>query len=220
MLFGAALLLRGRVRVAALAAVALIVGPKILLLLPVWLMGVWVHRGMQAHALLARAGTVLALGSLLAYLVFRQLGGPHLLDAVTLRWLGRDAVAALGFSKWFLSSYVIGALVALHLVGIDAAAPSPLRALPERPIRYLASFTFALYLFHYPLLFFFAAWLEHGGLSAYRGTIVIPGTLATVWLLGGITERPKSTVRRWLAVGSEFLARQFSRDSCQGSALR
>src|SRR5262249_3132860 len=39
-LFGVATFLRGRARVASLIAVLLIAGPKILLLLPIWLMGV------------------------------------------------------------------------------------------------------------------------------------------------------------------------------------
>ena len=175
----------------ALAALALVMGPKILLLLPVWLLGVWAYRGTQAQTLSARAGALLAAGTLLGYVAFRLVEGPRQLDDMTNRWLGSDAVAALGFSKRFLSSYLIGTLVALHLVGIAAISPWLACHLPGRPIRYLASFTFALYLFHYPLLHFFAARLEHAGLSGYRGALVILATLLTVWLLGQLTERRK-----------------------------
>jgi len=200
-LFGAAMYLRAGYRVAVLGVGAFIVGPKILLLLPVWLLGVWVYHRTFQSKLAARSGALLAIGTALGYVAFRKLGGPGLFDDMTRQWLGGDAVTALGFSKWFLSSYLIGMLVALHLVGIAAVAPHLARYLPERPIRYIASFTFALYLFHYPLLFFFAAALERAGLSAYRSAIVIPATLATVWLLGQLTEHRKSAVKRWLSAG-------------------
>jgi peptidoglycan/LPS O-acetylase OafA/YrhL len=192
-------------RVVALAALALVMGPKILLLLPVWLLGVLAYRATQAQALSVRTGLLLTVASLLGYVAFRLVDGPRHLDGITNRWLGSEAVAALGYSKWFLSSYLIGTLVALHLVGIAAISPWLARKLPGGAIRYLASFTFALYLFHYPLLHVYAAWLEHAGLSGYRGAIVIPATLLTVWLLAQLTERRKATVRRWLTVGVERL---------------
>lgn len=220
LLFGAAMFLRGWVRALVLVVLLLVVGPKIVLLLPVWLMGVWAHRRTRAGTLAAGAGTALLLGSLLAYVLFRQVDGHALLEDITVQWLGAEAVATLGFSRWFLGSWLVGMLVALHLVGVDAAAPRLARLLPARPIRYLASFTFALYLFHYPLLFFFAAWLEHAGLSAHRNAIVIPATLATVWVLGGLTERRKAALRRWLTPGVSLVVRGLDRRAAQGSATR
>lgn len=60
------------------------------------------------------------------------------------------------------------------------------------------SFTFALYLFHYPLLHLYAAALEHASLESWRGAVVIPATLMSVWLLGLATERRKAGLKRWL----------------------
>jgi peptidoglycan/LPS O-acetylase OafA/YrhL len=197
-LFGLLLFLRGRRRLAAVAGWACLVGPKILLLLPVWLLGVWVYRCSRDAALAPRAGLAMAAVGALGYGAFRAFGGAAALDGVTNAWLGPQAVAALGFSKWFLASYVIGGFVALHLVGVAAAAPLLERWLPARPIRYAASFTFALYLFHYPLLHLYAAALEHAGLETWRGAVVIPATLMTVWLLGLVTERRKAGLKRWL----------------------
>ena len=220
MIFGAAIFLRGRVRVVVIGGLALIVGPKILLLLPVWLAGVWAYRRTQMQTLSVRAGALLAVGSLLGYLFFRLLDGPGWFDGVTKQWLGSEGVAALHFSKWFLSSYVIGMFMALHLVGVAALAPLLARRLPGPVIRYLASFTFALYLFHYPLLYFFAAWLEHAGLSAWRGALVIPATLLTVWLLGQLTERRKPTVRRWLSAAAEVMAKEGRRWAVAAGVMR
>ena len=210
-IFAAAYYLRSWHRYVTLAAITLFVGPKILMLLPVWLLGVWTYYRIKTRPLPELGGAVLAAGSLACYLAFHHLDLPRLLDDVTVRWLGRAAVEELNWSRYFLSSYVIGALVALHFVGIAAIAPRFQLLLPERPIRYLASFTFALYLFHYPLLQFFAAVVDSTGTVAYRLPLVTIGTLAVVWALAAVTEKRKSTVRRWVTLSYDAVARIGSR---------
>ncbi len=206
-IFTAALYLGSWHRVAALAIIVLVVGPKILLLLPVWLLGVWVYRGTKARALSENAGGTLALGTLACYAAFHLLDGPKLLEVVTAQWLGGEVVDRLNFSKGFLGSYVVGILFALHLAGISAVSHRLGPFLPERPIRYLASFTFALYLFHYPLLFFFAAVVESTGTTADRSLLVPVATLVSVWVLGEVTERRKLTVKRWVTASYDAAAR-------------
>ncbi len=206
-IFAAALYLGSWHRVAALVIIALVVGPKILLLLPVWLLGVWVYHGTKARVLSENAGGALALGTLACYAAFHLFDVPKLLEGVTAQWLGGEVVDRLNFSKGFLGSYVIGILVALHLVGISAVSHRLGPLLPERPIRYLASFTFALYLFHYPLLFFFAAVVESTGTTADRSLLVPVATLVSVWVLGEVTERRKLTVKRWVTASYDAAAR-------------
>jgi peptidoglycan/LPS O-acetylase OafA/YrhL len=203
-LFGLVVFLRGRRRLVAIVAWLAVVGPKILLLLPVWLLGVGVHELTRRWRLGPRTGLAMAVGSVLAYGAFRLLGAPAALETWTQQWLGAERFTALGFSRWFLASYAVGLLVALHLLGISACAALIERVLPARPIRYLASFTLALYLFHFPLLHLAAALLEWVGLGPWRIVVVIPATLLAVWLLGTLTEHRKSALRRWIlrSVGS------------------
>lgn len=205
-IFAAAFYLRSWRRLLALVAIPLMVGPKILLLLPVWLLGVWAYHVVNARPMSERAGGALALGSLACYLAFRQFDVPTLLDGVCAQWLGTAVIEELNFSKTFLNSYAVGILFALHLVGIHAVSDRLGAFLPERPIRYVASFTFALYLFHYPLLFFFSALLERTETDMYRMLLVPVCTLAAVWALGEVTERRKSAVRHWLASSYDALA--------------
>jgi len=143
-LFGIATFLRGRTRAAALAVVALIVGPKILLLLPVWLMGVaaWHWRasfsGQFAWPLVCLSLTIL--------ITLEALGGERLFWHPAGQWLPP------GYSAY---DYVIGTLVALSILGLaDLRLPVP-GARVERVVRWLAGTSFGLYLFHYPLLNFF-----------------------------------------------------------------
>ena len=197
-LFAAVFYLGSWHRFAAMAVMVLIVGPKILLLLPVWLLGVCVYYFTKTQSISDIAGAAFALGSLACYVAFHLFDLSRLIDGATAQWLGTAAIERLNFSKDFLSDYVIGILVALHLVGISAVSHRLGPFLPERPIRYLASFAFALYLFHYPLLFFFAAVAERTGTAEYRSLLVPVCTLVVVWALGEVTERRKSTVKRWV----------------------
>lgn len=206
-IFAAACYLRSWHRPVAMAAVMLVAGPKILLLLPVWLAGVAAYYVSRANVVSAGVGAAIALGSLAGFTVFRLFDLPALLTGVSTAWLGPARMQALHFSQGFLGFYVTGLLFALHMVGISALGGRLAPFLPERPIRYLAGFTFALYLFHFPLLHFFAAAAETTGTSAYKALIVPVGTLGVVWVLGEFTEKRKSTVRRWVTALFDAVSR-------------
>ena len=199
-LFAAAHFLRGHTRVVAVAAVCLLIGPKILLLLPVWALGVWVYRHASTVKPGPGTGLVLFFGSIMAYVMFRVSGVPDELLAYSKQLFGADFLYdQLSWSRHFLSSYVIGLCVAANFIGAMALAPhvGKVPARLERPIRYLAGYTFALYLLHYPLLQFFAALTPAAGLEAYRTAVVAFGPLAVVWLLGGLIEREKAPLKEW-----------------------
>lgn len=186
----------------AVAAVCLWVGPKILMLLPVWLLGVWVYFRITAKPVGEAVGWALLLGSGIAYGLFRQFGGPHVLLNWTIAHFGLDFVHEnLGWSKTFLSSYVIGSLVAMHFLGVAAVTPRLARIFGvfEVPIRYLAGYTFAIYLFHYPLLQFFAAATTAVSVSSsLRSGIVVSGTVIAIWILGTVTEQRKPALKKLL----------------------
>ena len=196
-IFAALFYLRGRARWIVAAAAALVAGPKILLLLPVWGLGVLAYRAARTQRLSPRAGAGLALGAVAVYLAYRWAQGPQATQRFVVGWLGDAAYAALDCSQTFLVEYVVGVLVALHLVGISAAARGRNWRLPG--VAYLASFSFSMYLFHFPLLLFFLALAERLQLVQGRAAFILGGTLAVIWLLGTVTERRKGRLRQWLA---------------------
>jgi len=197
-LFAAAHFLRSKTRIAAVTAICLLIGPKILLLLPVWLLGVWAYRRSAASTLSLGAGLTLFFGSIALYAAFRMAGGPDHLLAFSEQIMGKEFLYDdLSWSRKFLASYLIGACVAANFIGAVALAPR-LRSLPglvERPIRYAAGFTFALYLLHYPLLQFFAALTPAADLEQHRAAFVVFGSLGVVWLLGSAIERQKAPLK-------------------------
>jgi peptidoglycan/LPS O-acetylase OafA/YrhL len=196
-LFGAWLFTRGQRRWLACGLVALVMGPKIMLLLPVWLAGVWAYRTPLAQRLSPVAAGALCVGTLAGYLAYRDSALPQQLAQCLAQWLGDATTHRLGWSANFLANYLVGVLVALHFVGArrlllqDTAVPQRL----ERGVRLLAGFTFALYLFHNPLLQFFGALAHWLGWWEHRMLPVILGPLLVVWLLGARTERLKSPLK-------------------------
>ena len=144
-LFGAAIFLRGPLRTSVLVFAALLAGPKILLLLPVWLMGVAAWRWRAKLPENWGAPTVAA--GCAGLIALEALGGQHLFWRPGTRWLP---------PQFSLYDYILGTIVALSIVGLANARPPMPSARFQRMVHALAGTTFGLYLLHYPLLNFFA----------------------------------------------------------------
>ncbi len=202
-IFGAYFYLEGRTRYLIIAASVLIAGPKIMLLFPIWLLGVLTYRAVRTAKISETRGWLLYLGSIAAYVLFQNLDGP----GVLLGWSATHLESIFLWSelKWsyatpFLSDYVTGALVAIHFLGFSAISHrfSGLITPLGRTIHHLAGFTFAIYLFHYPLLQFFAAMTGGIASPSIKNAVILLGTLATIYALGTVTEMKKGEVKRWL----------------------
>lgn len=190
--FGLAVFLRGWVRVAALAALALLVGPGILASAPVWLAGVAAYHALPRLRWSARQG----LGAM-----GLALTGWLLYEAVVAH-TGRPLLAweEVLFRRFVFQDLVLAPLMALALLGLHAAAPlldAPLQRC-ERPVRALAGLTFTLYLCHEPLAQFLTA-VSPWPVGDVRCTaLLLVGTLATMPLLAAVGEHRKGLWRRGL----------------------
>lgn len=195
-----------RRRWTALLVLGTICGPKILLLLPVWQLGV------AAYAITRRQRLRPGMAVLCAIV---SATGLYLLVASDAQAAWRDATVAalgplaqgLGPSIHVLYMLAFGVLTTLHLVAMVALAPlfGGLWRVGERVIRATSAQTFAIYLLHYPLLKFLVA--ISTGLGALRGPAVIALALTAIATLGSLGERLKPGLRRWFRARLEKLAR-------------
>ncbi|MGH7119570.1 MAG: acyltransferase family protein [Acetobacteraceae bacterium] len=184
--FAIAFYFRGPARIAALLCVIPVIGIGPLLRFHLWLFGClvyWQHRRGRGMAVgTARAVFVVAAALLLADLATNlNLRIDVLLNGVTGNWVARSDCRRLA------GDTLTGALVALNIFAARYAAFDFGRA--GRWFAYFASFTFSLYLMHVPLLRLFAAYWNPGPLVA------VAAVLATVWVLGQVTERQKERLR-------------------------
>ena len=187
---------RRRMMIVALAA--LIAGPKIMLLFPIWLIGWWAYSERWSAKLPRPLAAVLLVQPVLALLVYERLhlsnAGRDLLEQVMTPAVWRGQLA---WSRYVLSDSFLGVSVALHLVGAKQLAPQlwALLGWAERPIRAAAGRSFTLYLLHQPVLLCASAWLLAVPLGGARPWIVAGLTLAIVWLVAVVTEGQRHRIK-------------------------
>ena len=124
-----------------LALAALVAGPEILLLLPVWLLGV-AARNLSRPALGHGLGGLLA-GGLLALAGLAVAGLPA--------WPGAVGDRPLVMAGQFLTEWVVGLLFAAAIWLLPAGRSVPASAGPGY-LRRAADLSFPLYVLHFPLL--------------------------------------------------------------------
>ena len=185
-IFAAGVFLRGKYRIAALGATALLAGPKILILLPVWLMGVSAWRWRAKFP--KRLAAPLVVASLCVWVVLEAMGGQQLFQHPNSPWLPSNCT---GYD------YLMGSLVALFIVGLaNTELPMPgLRF--ERLVRSLAATTFGLYLLHFPLLNFFAAIIPGPPDGAIRRILIFVLALGIALAVAWFAEPRKTALKRW-----------------------
>ncbi|MBI1203527.1 MAG: acyltransferase family protein [Rhodopseudomonas sp.] len=202
-IFGAATYLTGWQRYLVCGTAAAVIGPKIILLFPVWLIGVTTWQIYKRIEIPRLIGALLITGAGTTYVVFVLSG---LRDYLNTRG---PSLEEFGFSAFFLSDYIIGMLFSCALIGFKGIETDAKAILDKFafPIRHIAGCSFSMYLYHYPLIYFFHALAISLHISSpesrspFNAFVVMGGTLSSIWLLSLFTEQKKATARRLL----EFL---------------
>jgi peptidoglycan/LPS O-acetylase OafA/YrhL len=198
-LFGVLYYLRGATRLSVAAAVLALVGPKLWLLLPVWMSGVYLYHWQKTHAIdqrLARFGWSLTLVLLAA---FKAAGADH-----ALRMLGIEIwpfpALQLRSADRFLADYLVCVLVFVNFLCARFAGFGGLARLAG-PVRALAAHTFTLYLSHFIVISAWLALYPHDTSSAFDiAALTLLVALVTV-ALSALTEGRKDWFRARLALG-------------------
>lgn len=168
-------------RLGATALALLLAGPKILALFPVWLFGVWLFR--RRPAISEPAARVLFIGTLAACVLLKWFDVSDSLRSQLYAWT--PVAWRLHYSSQVMYDVLLGVIVTAHFAAA-AALPGLGRFLAQwrGAVRYVASFTFSLYLFHMPLTELFSVVL---GISS--PAVFYAALLACVWMLAQVTER-------------------------------
>lgn len=215
-LFGAAWYLSGWRRVAAVSAACAVAGPKILLLFPIWLLGVAVHRLHGRVRLGAGTAATLFVLPVVGYLWLRHSGFLIVLWQVS-RSLGEAVVpGGLGFSRNFLGDYAVGLLVAANILSVPYLrlprwARGGLPRAAESAIRGLASMTFTLYVFHFPLLCFLTAVGPFDPRRISHNLALWGAVWTLVFLVSRVSEAKKHVYRRLYDAAARGLIRHVAR---------
>jgi peptidoglycan/LPS O-acetylase OafA/YrhL len=208
-IFGAWTYLPRRTRALVATMLAILAGPKILLLMPCWLLGVLVYWNIGRWRLSGRsAATLWACTLIAAVLLIKSAIGTTLHDRFLASW--PKTAALLAYSGYPLTDYALAILVALNFyAAAHAHSLGRVLLLLAKPIRLLASFTLTIYLFHLPLLILF--WdLLHA-----PAWICVVALFSSIVVLGYLTEHRRRDLRALLAF---MLERSFA-GLCSASML-
>lgn len=115
-LFGLSLFIEGKKKYFFVLLVALLIGPKILLLMPVWLFGVWIYNFHKSKTLNQNLARVLFISTPFLFLVcFTQYNEiNHYIYSI----LGESIKSKLGFSAGFLTDYMTAFFVGVHILSM------------------------------------------------------------------------------------------------------
>lgn len=200
MLFAMYFFLRGRQRIWLIGFTCLLLGPKILMLAPIWCLGALLHYRRFPH-LGEAAGWALFLGSVVLFCLFQSLQLTEYFSQVFRGWVGDHWHKQFTFSKFFLGDYLLAAIIFMNFVGFRRIAPR-FRGLFVRigpAVRVLSGYTFSIYIFHQPLLQFFAALIDGDPAAGYGFYLQVLTCVAlAIWVLGSITEQRRHLLRAWL----------------------
>lgn len=203
-IFGLVLFVQGWRRWLWVTAAALLAGPAILLLFPLWLLGSWLAAHGAKLVPCKGSSLVIWIGSILAIIgldytgVDMQIKG-YLHDSIPGFW-------RLQASQRFVTDYLLGLLVAANFLafcGLDDRAKVWLQAC-RKPVVFLAGYTFSLYLFHRPLSQFVGYFFPNSGHDKVIALGAILGVSLICLAIGALTEQRKQGYRR---LAMRFLAR-------------
>lgn len=192
-MFGCIIYFTGTTRIVLLAIAALIAGPKILLLAPIWAIG-------AATYYLSRR---VAFGSIVSWPFFLVSLGIVVVLAGQPSFSANHAIWPVGFA---VTDYALGIAIAANLLSATQLDFRFGRA--GRLIRWAAGFTFSLYLYHLPLLHFAAAVAPTGLPIVLRWAGMVVFVIFAVLLLGSQTEQKKYLLKRWMEAAFVLPARR------------
>lgn len=198
--FGLVMFLPRRLGLLAIALLALALGPKVILLAPVWGLGVVLYHWKRLNFISEATAWALVLGSCIGIALLHIFDVKTLLATPLRELLGEEWHVQLTWSRFFLSDYLLGILVFLNFAGVRRISHriGPVLVPLERPIRFLAGYTLSLYLLHQPLFLFWGSVIrgDAAGYSFWWLTTAL--VAASVFAVGLVTENKRYLMKRWL----------------------
>jgi peptidoglycan/LPS O-acetylase OafA/YrhL len=171
-IFAAMTFLDGTKKLVCVLILAAIAGPNILLMMPIWWLGVWLARSTEARSVSSDQARIRIAIALTLMVMQQGMAEPlfHFLLTMT-HW-------NLGYSHYALSYFILAMGVTLGITGLRKLVEDGHLKITrgEGAIRFAANMSFSLYLLHWPLIGF----LRILHVSAGRNPLVFAGLLLLI----------------------------------------
>ncbi|WP_342075407.1 acyltransferase [Yoonia sp. SS1-5] len=199
-LFAVFFFLSGAVRWLLIAAMCVLFGVNVLLLMPCWLMGVYLYWRIGTSGLVAKPlAVVMAVLPPVIYIALLMSDVRADLTDFMRGFLSPAQYHGLRFSDAPVWDFMLACLTVIHLLGVHALCKADgVETGSARIVRYLASCSFTIYLFHYPLLQFLKPWLASFADLPASDLILLGATLVICLGLAAVFERTLKQQRQFV----------------------
>lgn len=161
-----------------LLLILIIMGPSIILYLPIWFAGVLCFRSLKKFDLNKRQAFLAYMVSVIGIIILSNEAIQNQLNSFAHQIVGEPFISLLlEPAEQFFSDYILTIFVSLHIFSSYFVFKSItiFTGVAEKIIRELSSHTFSLYLFHMPMLYFVSA------IAPYKSAPIL--NLISAWLL-------------------------------------
>jgi peptidoglycan/LPS O-acetylase OafA/YrhL len=201
--FGLVVFLDGWARLLCLVAVAAATGPSILGMASFWILGVAIYHalGRGKPALVFWVTWLLTLLGLAALFLVKY----KIIKVASSLFFGTTEYPP---QFGYLFPCICAALLfGVNIISFDRISHSfgGTGKIIEKPVRFLATRTFSLYLYHAPLVFFWGACVAKVTFVPARIATVYLGTIASVYLLAQVSEGQRRSVAACLTALGRYL---------------
>ncbi len=191
-IFAASFYFRGTKRIVLILFFAILAGPTILFLFPMWLMGYFTYKFHQRYDNRLGSSKLAAIVSIIALLLL-LVAGPILKNHIgfTIPYIKRWALAG---------EYFDAITFTLHIMFAQSLVLFFKKVIffMEVPVRWLASLTFALYLFHVPLLNVLPLLYVEDESAISSRLILYTGTFIIIASFGRWCEKQKYPLKQYI----------------------
>ncbi|WP_199610928.1 acyltransferase family protein [Flocculibacter collagenilyticus] len=217
--FGILVYVAGVKKYLLLAAICLVMGPSVMLYLPVWLMGVLCFKTVGRVSLSLLAASLLYAISVIGIIVVALDVNEHAINQYAMHVIGVEFYQILlEPAEHFISDYILGIFVTLHIFASYHLGKylAVFGKRSEAIIRNISSHTFSIYLYHMPLLYFaFAVFppASHQIENTIACCLVVP---VCIYLLSCYTENKKWAYKNFFKT---YLIRKEAKTNDEASTL-
>lgn len=197
-LFGCFVYYQGVARIYVLGLVCLIAGPAILLLMPIWLLGVRLSSLRNSCSLKRPVLVVIFFGSFFAGYFVINSGVDHCIKD----YLHNNVPGfwRLGNSQRFVTDYILALCVAVNIFSARFLMGGNC-FFSDRMVRYvsaIAAMTFSLYIYHFPLLNILKRMNIHVGQNEFSAIPVVIFVLMACFVFSLFTEKKYLILKQWI----------------------
>ena len=191
-LFACMFYYKGKKKVILTSLVCLFLGPKILLLFPVWYAGVYLYR-FRFKNMSEFMGWIFVLLSIILVTLFHYYNISEFFSSHLKTLIGENLHHHLTFSRFFIGDYLLAIIIVMNFAGMRRVSGRLSKGFLfcEKPITFLAGYTFTIYLIHQPFLLLYGALINGNPTQPFFYISVMCLLCFTIYFFGYFTENKK-----------------------------